>query len=81
MVCARFCIAKSILLHDQLRMENAAAFGQGNKEFGQGKVSEKSGNFTFFDVWKPCSGIHDNGYGFCLFCSSIHMFVHSYFLE
>ena len=32
---------------------NAAAFGQGNWEFDQGKVSEKSGNFIFFDMWRP----------------------------
>ena len=60
----------SFLLHDQLRLENAASFGQGNKEFGQGKVNEKSGDFTFFDVWKPCFGnfsIHNNKFSFAGF--------------
>ena len=33
-------------IDDQLGLANAGVFGQENLEFGQGKVSEKSGNFT-----------------------------------
>ena len=36
-VCARFCITISILLHDQLRLKNAAAFGQGKLGIWLGK--------------------------------------------
>ena len=49
----QYFVSLSILLHDQLHFENATAFGQGNKEFDQGKVTEKSGNFTFSDLRKP----------------------------
>ena len=40
-------------MYDPQSLENTAAFGQRNLEFGQGKVSEKSGNFTFYDLWEP----------------------------
>ena len=33
-------VSLSILLHDQLRLETAAAFGQGNYDIGKGKVSK-----------------------------------------
>ena len=33
-------------IDDRLGLANADVFGQENLEFGQGKVSEKSGNFT-----------------------------------
>ena len=33
--------------------QNADDFGQGNLKFGQGKVSEKSGNFIFYNLWEP----------------------------
>ena len=42
-----------MLINDQLRSEKAAGIGQGNLKFGQGKVSEKSGNFAFYDLWEP----------------------------
>ena len=40
-----------MLIADQL----GDVFGQGILEIGQGKVSEKSGNFTFYSLWEPCS--------------------------
>ena len=42
------CIV-SLIMHidDQLGFANASVLGQDNLEFGQGTVSEKSGNFTF----------------------------------
>ena len=39
---------------DQLGLANSDVFGQGIFEIGQGKVSEKSGNFTFYSLWEPC---------------------------
>ena len=38
---------------DKLGLANSDIFGQGILEIGQGKVSEKSGNFTFFSLWEP----------------------------
>ena len=37
---------------DQLGLANSDIFGQGILEIGQGKVSEKSGNFTFYSLWE-----------------------------
>ena len=34
-------------------LTNADILGQGN-EFGPWKVREKSGNFTFYNLWEPC---------------------------
>ena len=42
-----------MLTINQLSLEKAAGFGLGNLKFGQGKVSEKSGNFAFNDLWEP----------------------------
>ena len=44
-----------MLIADQLGLANMDIFGQGILEIGQGKVSEKSGNFIFFSLWEPCS--------------------------
>ena len=43
-----------MLIADQLDLANSDVFGQGILEIGQGKVSEKSGNFTFYTLWEPC---------------------------
>ena len=43
-----------MLIADQLGKENSDIFGQGILEIGKGKVSEKSGNFTFCSLWEPC---------------------------
>ena len=43
-----------MLIADQLGLANSDVFGQGILEIGQGKVSEKSGNFTFYSLWEPC---------------------------
>ena len=43
-----------MLIADQLDLANSDVFGQGILEIGQGKVSEKSGNFTFYSLWEPC---------------------------
>ena len=43
-----------MLIADPLGLANSDIFGQGNLEIGQGKVSEKSGNFTFYSLWEPC---------------------------
>ena len=40
---------------DQLGLANSDIIGQGILEIGQGKVSEKSGNFTFYSLWEPCA--------------------------
>ena len=37
----------NMLIGDQLGLANSDVFGQG-------KVSEKSGNFTFYSLWEPC---------------------------
>ena len=42
-----------MLIADQLGFANRDVFGQGILEVGQGKVSEKSGNFTFNSLWEP----------------------------
>ena len=42
-----------MLIADQLGLANSDVFGQGILEIGQGKVSEKSGNFTFYSLWEP----------------------------
>ena len=47
-----------MLIADQL----GDVFGQGILEIGQGKVSEKSGNFTFYSLWEPCN--------MCKYCCS-----------
>ena len=44
-----------MLRADQLGLANSDVFGQGILEIGQGKVSEKSGNFTFYSLWEPCN--------------------------
>ena len=38
-------VSQIMHIGDQLGLANAGVFGQENPEFGQGKVSEKSGNF------------------------------------
>ena len=43
-----------MLIADQLGQANSDVFGQGNLEIDQGKVSEKSGNFSFYGLWEPC---------------------------
>ena len=43
-----------MFIGDQLGLANSDVFGQGILEIGQGKVSEKSGNFTFYILWEPC---------------------------
>ena len=43
-----------MLIADQLGLANSDFFGQGNLEIGQEKVSEKSGNFTFYSLLEPC---------------------------
>ena len=43
-----------MLIADHLGLANSDVFGQGISEIGQGKVSEKSGNFTFYSLWEPC---------------------------
>ena len=47
-----------MFIGDQLGLANSDIFGQGILEIGQGKVSEKSGNFTFYSLWEPCQKIH-----------------------
>ena len=42
-----------MLIADQLGLANSNVFGQGMLEIGQGKVSEKSGNFSFYSLWEP----------------------------
>ena len=42
-----------MLIADQLGLANSDVFGQGILEIGQGRVSEKSGNFTFYSLWEP----------------------------
>ena len=42
-----------MLMADRLGQANSDVFGQGILEIGQGKVSEKSGNFTFYILWEP----------------------------
>ena len=44
-----------MFIGDQLCLANSDVFGQGILKIGQGKVSEKSGNFTFYSLWEPCS--------------------------
>ena len=51
-----------MLIADQLGLANSDVFGQGNLEIGQGKVSEKSGNFTFYSLWEPCYSIQAGVY-------------------
>ena len=46
-ICLMSFVSLIMLIDDQLGLANVNAFGQGNLEFGQGKVREKSGNFTF----------------------------------
>ena len=41
-----------MLIGDQLGLASSNVFGQGILEIGQGKVSEKSGNFTFYSLWE-----------------------------
>ena len=36
-----------MLIADQLGLANCDVFGQGILEFGQGKINEKSENFTY----------------------------------
>ena len=45
-----------MLMADRLGQANSDVFGQGILEIGQGKVSEKSGNFTFYILWEPWGG-------------------------
>ena len=42
-----------MFIGDQLGLLNSDVFGQGILEIGQGKVSEKSGNFNFYNLWEP----------------------------
>ena len=42
-----------MLIADQLGLANCDVFGQGILEIGQGKVSEKSGKFTFYSLLNP----------------------------
>ena len=46
-ICLMSFVSLIMLIDDQLGLANVDAFGQGNLEFDQGKVREKSGNFTF----------------------------------
>ena len=36
------------------KLDKCWYFGSGKFEFGQWKVREKSGNFTFYNLWEPC---------------------------
>ena len=44
-----------MLIADQLGLANTCSdvFCQGISEIGQGRVSEKSGSFTFYSLWEP----------------------------
>ena len=64
-----------VLIGDQLGLAKSDVFGQGILKIGQGKVSEKSGNFTFYSLWEPLSLI--SSYKNCLIwvcsvCKSIN---------
>ena len=36
------------------KLDKCRYFGSGKFEFGQRKFREKSGNFTFYNLWEPC---------------------------
>ena len=44
-----------MLIDYSLSLTNVNVLSQGNLELGQGKVREKSGNFSFYDLWEPCN--------------------------
>ena len=69
-----------MLIADQLGLANSDFFGQGNLEIGQGKVSEKSGNFTFYSLWEPCKtkATYQTSFGVSKLKRRLHMLLRVY---